>query len=364
MLSYFFSQKKLLIPLFFLIFSGIVVATLWPFDFSLSNGVTWIPNRNGIHFSQPAGVLISASSLVVPPSAASNSVTIELWLRSDEIWSSRSAVGIYNPAQATPFLIRQWNGGLFVSRDETRSPSSTVGDRVYTKHLFQRGVPLFLTIISSPSGTAIYVNAEQKQFFPGFQIHAGDLSGQIVLGTAPDSFSPWRGDIYFFSLRTTALSRDEIRRDYDSLSASSLVLPDPSSVLAQYTFTESSGSIVHSSLPAASDLQIPKDFVLPHKSVLQSPLAHYETTWHYWRDALLNIIGFVPFGLLLCAWLGDTHAARHAVLYSFLAGLLFSFLIELVQGYIPQRDSGFNDVITNSLGTLLGALLFRVLNRK
>lgn len=76
---------------------------------------------------------------------------------------------------------------------------------------------------------------------------------------------------------------------------------------------------------------------------------------------LLNVIGFVPFGFLLCAWLGNTSAACHSVLYSYVAGALFSFFVEFVQGYIPQRDSGFNDIITNSFGALLGALLLRVL---
>jgi VanZ family protein len=300
----------------------------------------------------------------VPPSSANNPVTIELILRSDEIWSSRTALGIYNPSRGAPLLIRQWNGGLFLSRDDNGSPKRMAGDRIYTKRLFQRGVPFFLTITSSASGTAFYVNAQKMQSFPNFQIHAGDLSGQLVLGTAPDSFSPWRGDIYFLSLHASALSLEEIRRHYDSLSSSPPASYDFGSVLAQYAFTESSGSIVRGSQPTAPDLQIPNNFLLSYKPVLQPPLAHYETSWHYWRDALFNIIGFVPFGFLLCAWLGNTLLARRAVLYSFLAGALFSFLIELIQGYIPQRDSGFNDVITNSLGALLGALLLRVLNRK
>src|SRR5262249_42211474 len=170
LLSTFLSQKRLQIVLFFLIFSGIIIATLWPFSFSPSNSVSWVLGRKGIHFSQPGGVLVSASSLVVPPSSANNSVTIELWLRSDEIWSSRTVVGICNPARGTPFLIRQWNGGLFVSHDDRGTPSSTAGDRIYAKRLFQRGTPLFLTITSSPFGTAIYINAVQTQFFPGFQI--------------------------------------------------------------------------------------------------------------------------------------------------------------------------------------------------
>jgi len=364
LLPNFFGQKKLLLTLFSFISVGIVIATLWPFDFHPPNGASWIPNRNGIHFSQPAGIAVSASPLLIPSASTKNSVTIELWLRSDEIWSSRTALAIYNPSRGVPFLIRQWDGGLSISRDSLDSPGSAIGDKIYAKRIFQRGVPLLLTITSSPSGTLVYVNAAQKQSFPSYQIRAGDLSGQIILGTAPDSFAPWRGDIYFVALYASALSPEEIRLHFDCLSRSSPASHGSDSLLAQYSFAESSGSVVSSSLRAAPNLQIPKTFFLPYKPILQSPLAHYEATKNYFYGAFLNIVGFVPFGILLCAYLANTRFARFAVLHSFLSGAAFSFIIELIQGYIPQRDSGFNDVITNSLGALLGAVLARSMQRK
>ena len=37
-----------------------------------------------------------------------------------------------------------------------------------------------------------------------------------------------------------------------------------------------------------------------------------------------------------------------------LAGALFSYTVELLQFYIPMRDSGWGDVITNSTGSVLG----------
>jgi VanZ family protein len=42
-----------------------------------------------------------------------------------------------------------------------------------------------------------------------------------------------------------------------------------------------------------------------------------------------------------------------------LAGAAISLTIEILQEYIPGRDSGLHDVITNTFGTFLGVLLFR-----
>src|SRR6202050_1653443 len=89
-------------------------------------------------------------------------------------------------------------------------------------------------------------------------------------------------------------------------------------------------------------------------------------------DAFLNGLIFVPFGFGLAEKLrerGKSFAFTLAI--SLLAGALFSYTIELLQYYIPQRDSGWEDVFTNGSGSLvggvtyeiLGSLLLRVLSR-
>jgi glycopeptide antibiotics resistance protein len=47
------------------------------------------------------------------------------------------------------------------------------------------------------------------------------------------------------------------------------------------------------------------------------------------------------------------------VIATIILGAVFSVTIEILQGFIPMRDSGTTDIITNTLGTALGAMLCR-----
>jgi hypothetical protein len=78
-------------------------------------------------------------------------------------------------------------------------------------------------------------------------------------------------------------------------------------------------------------------------------------------DVILNILLFVPFGFALGSKLLRHKRWKSALLYSAIAGAVFSYLIELSQLYIPQRDSGWEDVFTNTTGAVTGFLLFSVL---
>ena len=76
-------------------------------------------------------------------------------------------------------------------------------------------------------------------------------------------------------------------------------------------------------------------------------------------DFFLNILLFIPFGFGLSEKLRECEKSRKLTFFAtLLGGALLSYTIEFLQTYIPSRDSGWEDVLTNSAGTVLGFVLF------
>src|SRR5437588_10523215 len=77
----------------------------------------------------------------------------------------------------------------------------------------------------------------------------------------------------------------------------------------------------------------------------------------YVTDLLTNIAGFAPLGLIGSAYLSWTRSRWKAIVFATVACGMLSFVIEVLQYYIPRRGSGMTDIITNTLGAALGAML-------
>ena len=75
--------------------------------------------------------------------------------------------------------------------------------------------------------------------------------------------------------------------------------------------------------------------------------------------AFLNISLFVPFGFGLSLKLRKKGKSGVTILLlTMIAGAFFSYCIEFIQIYIPTRDSGWEDVLTNATGAVVGYFLF------
>jgi VanZ family protein len=76
-------------------------------------------------------------------------------------------------------------------------------------------------------------------------------------------------------------------------------------------------------------------------------------------DIFLNIVLFIPLGFGLSEKLRVRGWSwKRVILATWIAGSFLSYTIEFLQIYIPTRDSGWEDVVTNGAGAAVGAAFF------
>jgi len=92
---------------------------------------------------------------------------------------------------------------------------------------------------------------------------------------------------------------------------------------------------------------------LEFSAVLAAPL--WQTSSPF--DAIVNLLAYIPLGLLLALALRERVGAAWSVMLATLGGTMLSTTMEYAQMYLPVRTSSNFDVLTNSSGTLVGALL-------
>jgi VanZ family protein len=100
---------------------------------------------------------------------------------------------------------------------------------------------------------------------------------------------------------------------------------------------------------------------VPWKLPGVSPLAFLMLPWpKYWTgfDLASNLLGYIPLGALVFgAIVRSGGPARPALVAAVAAGTLWSFSMEFLQNFLPQRVASNVDLGLNALGTLIGAAL-------
>lgn len=76
-----------------------------------------------------------------------------------------------------------------------------------------------------------------------------------------------------------------------------------------------------------------------------------------YREAFLNVLMLVPFGFIL-PWIKNKKVNAILIIIN---SFILSFGIEFLQLFDPSRSSDVTDLITNTLGGLLGYCLFKIM---
>jgi VanZ like family/Concanavalin A-like lectin/glucanases superfamily len=338
---------------------AILFATLWPFNPFPANRVSWLSGKNGIAFGK-AGVVVSKTPLQADDAQATSSRTLELFLRPATTEDSYTILSFYVPNNPARLRVRQWTTILLVARDVLDRRNRPVEQTLDIGRKFHQAELLLLTVVFTPNATLAYIDGQLAEKSTNFVINPQELSGQIIIGNSPFNYAPWSGEIRGLAIYSKQLTPAEISDHYNAWTAGQAPHPtDLAGAMAYYAFNEGTGRTIHNAVSTGPDLEVPEHFAVLHKPMLRSVLDEFDPSWGYVDDVVRNIAGFVPVGFIFCAYFLLGRSRLHAIFCATLAGGALSFVVEILQVYIPPRGSGVTDIITNTLGSVLGAALAR-----
>ena len=336
----------------------ILVVGLWPFH-APKNDVSWLGHGGGLVLGK-YGSILSASTFDPGGQQSDSPCSIELWLEPKRVDDSGTVLTFYRPeTRVVPFALRQFREVLLVQLPGQSGPPDAKSARFYVTHFFGREKPVFVAISSGPSGTAVYANGVLVRTFPGFKFSSRDLTGQLIVGNSPASTHNWSGLLWGLAIYRRELSAAEISEQYGTTTREHHpALVENNEAIALYRFNEESGNIVHNQADSATDLIIPDRYFVLNEQFLENPWSEFHAGWRYWENVGINIAGFIPFGFFFCAHFSSGRESRWALAGTIALGFAVSLTIEILQAFLPTRDSGMTDLITNTLGTALGAILW------
>jgi len=348
-------RKKALAVLCAAVLIGILSAGLWPFH-APKNQVSWLSNGNGLHFGNH-GVILDPDGFSLAGSKTGISCSVEIWLQPDHSDIGGTILAFYTPENRnSAFSVYQSIDDLFLLR-MTVDRQRRAETKFYIEHVFRKNKQVFVTITSNSQGTAIYLNGALVRTSPQFGLTIKDLTGQLLVGNHPLGDDGWQGQLKGLAIYNRELTAAEVLHDYNAWTTNQAEIKNEDPV-ALYLFNEGMGSVVYNQMNSGADLHIPEDYFVLHAPFLKLPWDEFNPSWGYCKDVLINICGFVPLGFFFCAYFSSVRRLDRAVLATIVLGGVVSCTIEVLQAFLPTRDSGMTDIITNTLGTSIGARLY------
>ena len=255
--------------------------------------------------------------------------------------------------------VAQSGDDLFVIRNVVGAHQHLKSAHLAIDHVFRRGNKLLITITSGPQGTAVYLNGTLVKTSPKLSFSGKDFAGELVIGNSPVQNNTWGGQLWGLGIFDRELTTAQVLQHYDAWGTDlGAQLVGKEGTRALYLFNEREGRVVHNQVASEPDLRIPKHYFVLHKKFLEPFWREFRPNWVFAQNTILNIVAFIPLGFLFCAYFSSVRALNRPRLVAIILGGVVSLTIEILQAYLPTRESGTLDIITNTLGTASGAMLY------
>lgn len=340
-----------------LVLSGILVAGLWPFR-APKNDVQWSNQRNGLLFGE-YGSIVSAGRFEARPQG-DGPCSLEIWLEPKWSLSSGTILAFYSAdSHLVTFSLRQSRHDLELQSASSDPLRQREVSKTYVENVFSRHTPVLFTLSSNQEGTTIYADGVLVRKVPNFRISSQNLTGRLIIANSAVKADEWLGRVRGLAMYDRAWTADEVSHGYVVWTKGPQRALAADSSVALYLFQEGTGNTVHNQVDSATDLVIPERFFVLHQQFLERPWDEFRPGSSYWKDVGVNVAGFIPLGLFFYVYLSGACKVEHSAAITVALGFAVSLTIEVLQAFLPTRNSGMTDLLTNTLGTAIGVMLFR-----
>jgi hypothetical protein len=347
----------------------ILIAGLWPFNFFPKNKVAWLQDKNGVYFSGQ-GMILSLDSLNDPQQLLLNkkSITIEILIHPTEEPPDNinRILSIYDTEGSEITFLGQWKKHLIIQSRIKRPVGNILHSEIGVDDALGKDQDYLLSITSGTEGTAIYINGQPARSYPRHRLLGSITSKKIgfILGNSPVGKNSWKGRIMGLAIYNRTFPAVEVFKHYQLYLENHFTIhTEKEECIGLYLFNEKQGSSVRDYSNLNNHLTIPTLFRPVKKIILETSWNDFRWNKSFVQDTIVNLLGFVPLGFFFTAFLLKASNWKKKIIYiSVVAtGFAISLTIELSQIYLPSRYSELDDVICNSVGTVLGILILHLI---
>jgi len=353
----------LLVGLAIAILLGVLFFGLRPKGIAATNGANWISERPGIRFNKK-GIAYTDPFVESIEEGISDlngfSIIIAFKPESFHEEGFNFILSIHNGKNCDQLLVGQWRSHIIIMNGDDY-PYKRKTHRITANIFFPTPRITFLTVSTCKEGTKVYIGSQLAKTNSDLilKIPKGDKT-RLILGNSVYGKHSWNGEIYGLAFYDYPLNANETvfhtkRWHKDQ----NLSFTEKNKPAVLYLFDEKRGKRAFDHGEGKLHLEIPPRMHALEKIILSPPWIGLKLNRNCFIDIILNIIGFIPLGFVLSATLIEINGTskKRVVLMTVALCFIISLTIEIVQAWVPFRFSSMLDLMSNTSGSLIGALI-------
>jgi hypothetical protein len=351
--NYFIFIYKYSPLIFYLILIVILLFGLNPKGFYFKNNVRWSTDSPGLSFGNFG--IAHTEPFIESIKGGDQALSIEIVIMPDASAEKgfKHILTLHNGDDDSQLMLGQWLSYIVFMR----------GKRISANMADTDSDEIFVTLTSGIEGTSVYLNGQlvktQKDLI--LKVPQGDNKSRLIIGNSIYGKHSWEGSIRGLALYRSVLSDHQVALHYSEWRKDgNFRFAEKEKPWVLYTFDEKTGIKAIDHGTGKNDLTIPERMTVFKMTFLESSIEKLKIDSGVIADLIINFLGFMPFGFFFSALLFRRCGKFpiYFILIAGSAGFLLSLFIEVAQAWLPSRNSDAFDLILNTTGALLGAMLF------